>query len=471
MQIEKLQVVLKPRSMWESADLGTQLALRWFVPLSLSWFVLALPFLFISFQIDRFPVQLLFLWWFKPLYERAVLMSLSILTFDGRLTIGGILRGFTDTRLWFYLTIFRFSWRRSEHTPIDALEDLDFNTQSQRRKWLYGGDSRIALVISVFGLMFEAIIVLAFISLFYFLTQNDFNSAYSDVLKILNINEITENESLFFLTAVFIAMGVSAVFYVSVGFATYLNRRTIREGWDLELGFKKIVNRLGIVILSFMLVLPSVDLVASESGVDVDATLAEVLSAPEFNQSKTITVPEYLKQDIEDMFRIEDVEPRRYRTGIGGAILAWILKFILIGSLIVLIGFFFYKVYDTYGFRTASVKTRKPSSVQTIRARSLPTNVRQAIQKYWSNGQFREALSLLYSAAVVYVDEKFACDILDSDTEGDCIRKTQGIEADSRNAFREITRIWLRLAYGNGTPSDESFQSAMIQFEKHIVPS
>ena len=469
MQIERLQVVLKPRTMWESADLGTKLALRWFLPLSLSWVLLALPFLLISFQFDRFLIQLLFLWWFKPLYERAVLMTLSILIFDGRITLSAILKGFADTRLWFYLTIFRLSWRRSENTPIDALEDLDFNTQSQRRKWLYSGDTRIASIVSLFGLMIEAIFVFALISLFYFLTQSDFNSAYSGALKILNINEISREESIFLLMAVFFAMWISAVFYVSVGFATYLNRRTIKEGWDLELGFKKIVNRLSILVLGVILVLPSVDLIARESDADADAILENVLDAPEFNQTKTITVPEHLSQFVQDMFKIEDVEPTRYRIGKGSTIFAWILKFLLIGTLAFALVFFFYKFYDTYGFRSSSRTGEKSELSQTVRIRSLPTNLLQTIREDWSNDRIRDALALLYSAAVIHIDTKFSCDILESDTEGECIRKTRHIDVESRNAFREITQIWLRLAYANSKPSDEIFESALVRFEKHIA--
>ena len=471
MQIERLQVVLKPRTMWESADLGTKLALRWFLPLSLSWILLALPFLVIALQFERFVIQLLFLWWFKPLYERTVLMTLSILTFDGRVTSRGLLRGFVDTRLWFYLTIFRFSWRRSENMPIDALEDLDFNNQVQRRKSLYAGDIRIAGIVSLFGLIVEVTIVLAVISLYYFLTQSDFNSAYSGVLKILNINEISNTESVLLLVTIFVAMGISAVFYVSVGFATYLNRRTIKEGWDLQLGFRKLVNRLGIFVLAGLLILPSVDLSASEPSTNTDTILREVLSEPEFNQSKTVTVPAHLSQFIQDLLKVEDAESRRYEVGIGSTIFAWILKFILIGALIVALVFFFFRFFTTYGFSPVSSKSKAAEQPQTLSTRTLPTNPIQTIKSDWSDGRTREALALLYSATVTFIDQEYSCNILESDTEGDCIRKTDAIETNARDAFQDITRIWLHLAYGNRTPTEESFQSALNLFQAHIVSS
>ena len=471
MQIEQLQVALKPRTMWECADLGTKLALRWFPSLAIAWLLIALPFLFIAMQFERFLIQLLFLWWFKPLYERTVLMALSILIFDGRLTIRGILRGFTDTRLWFYLTLFRFSWRRSENTPIDALEELDFTTQSQRRQWLYASDNRIAVIVTSFGLMIEAIIVLALIALFYFFTQSDFNSAYAGALKILNINEIGKQESTFLLSAIFIAMGVSAVFYVSVGFATYLNRRTIKEGWDLELGFKKIVNRLGVLVLSAALVLPGLEAIARESASDVEAVLSEVLNAPEFNQTKTIIVPEHLSEYVHDLFRVEDVEPSRIQVGIGSRVVSWILKFILISSLIVAFVFLIYKFHATYGSGVLRRRAKGSDFTQSIRVRSLPANVLQTIQQHWLNQEIRESLSLLYSASVIYVDAKFTCNIKECDTEGECIRKTRDIQEDARDTLLEITQLWMQMAYAKTTPSEERFRSALQRFEKHVAPA
>ena len=113
MQIDQLRVALKPRSKWEAADLGIKLAIRWFLPLQIAWLALALPFFILALQLDGFISQVFLLWWFKPLYERPVLMTLSTLIFNGRVTFRGVLQGFADWRLWLYLSIFRLSWHRA----------------------------------------------------------------------------------------------------------------------------------------------------------------------------------------------------------------------------------------------------------------------------------------------------------------------------------------------------------------------
>jgi hypothetical protein len=41
------------------------------------------------------------------------------------------------------------------------------------------------------------------------------------------------------------AIAIVEPFYVAAGFALYLNRRTLLEGWDLELAFRRLAARLG----------------------------------------------------------------------------------------------------------------------------------------------------------------------------------------------------------------------------------
>ena len=469
MQIERLQIVLKPRTTWEAADLGIKLAVRWFPRLVLASTLTALPFLFIAFRFDAFVSQVIFLWWFKPLYERSILMVLSVSVFDGKPSLREIARGFADSRLWFYVSLYRLSWYRAENGPIDALEEVDFESQARRRKGLYQFEERLALLITIFGLAFEIVLFISIVSFFQIVMQSDFNSAYTGTLKLLNINELGVWESRFLLVAIYISISISAVFYVSAGFATYLNRRTIMEGWDIELGFKKLVNRLSIVLLALAIVIPNGNALANDADRDVDTILDEVLSQPEFNQMTTVSIPTHLKDWIEDLFRIKHEEPKRTRVGPLANFLATLLKVLLITVLITGLVLLFYRLFTTYGaefFRNRSESTR---SYQTVPVKKLPSNLVREIRERWSTGRFREAMALLYQASVAHVDQTFNCRIRESDTEGDCLRKTRGIEANARASFREITTLWLRVAYGDVTPSESTFHGALDDFEKHIL--
>ena len=469
MQIDRLQVVLKTRTHWEAADVGCKLAVRWFWPLLGAWVVCAIPFFFLASFLDDILWQIVLLWWFKPLYERPVLMTLSILVFDGRVTPANVIAGFRDARLWSYLTVARLSWQRASNSPIDALEDASMEVQSQRREWLFGSDTRVDLLASAIGLAFEVIVALSIVFFIAVLTQSELNATYSGLLKYVNINEITAWQSFCLLMAIFIAMAISAVFYVSVGFASYLNRRTIKEGWDLELGFKKIVNRLAMVLLMSVLLLPTINAIADEPNEDHASVLAEIHRDPKFNQSKTITIPEHLVELVEQGARPQQVEVEQDRVTRAGRAFATVLKVVLIAALIVFLIFVFNTLFKREGGGSAQNEDEQLSSGQHAAMKNLPRNALELVPKYWRRGRKRDAFALLYSTAVEYVESRFRCGLNDSDTEGDCLRKVRGIDQDVNRAFEEITRAWVRLAYANEMPSEHDFELALHRLKNDIA--
>ena len=150
---------------------------------------------------------------------------------------------------------------------------------------MFESEERNDFSITLLGVLIELILIVSIVQLFTFLTETDFNAAYAGILKLLNIDEISGVQAIFLLGTIFVAIGITAVFYVSVGFASYLNRRTVMEGWDLELGFKKIVGRLGVAVLAMLLLIPAADVSAKTEPEDSTTVLKEILDRPEFNQS------------------------------------------------------------------------------------------------------------------------------------------------------------------------------------------
>lgn len=468
MEVERLRVALRPRTNWEATDLGVRFATTWYVPLQLVWIATALPFFLFALTLDGLIKQLFFIWWFKPIYERSVLTALSLLLFDEKVTLRKLIKGFNSARLLLYVSFFRFSWSRASNTPIDALEGLGSTKVGRRSEQLYRRHERVDFVISAIGLLVEISLVYSLVFMFHFLTQNDINAVYSGMLKWINLDEISLAQKLFWLVSAFIAMAVSAVFYVSVGFATYINCRTIREAWDIELGFKKLINRLGVLVLFVVVALPMHDALAQEDAQRTDdVVLAEVFDEPEFNQAEIVSVPIHLKNYIEGLAKKLFVEPERVRVS---NLAANILKVIFIGAIVVILSFFFYQLWQTFGgsvLRQSRRSTKKP--VQRYRETSLPRDFLRVIQDYWHGGYQREALALLYRSAITHIDARFNCGILTSDTEGECLIKTTQIEAQAGNSLKSITQLWINFAYGDREPSEEEFTTALNSLEKHIV--
>ena len=76
-------VGVRPRSGWESLDLGFQMARQWWRQMWGIWFTLYLPIAIVSIAVfpNKFYAVLL-LWWLKPLLDRAMLYALSRLVFS-----------------------------------------------------------------------------------------------------------------------------------------------------------------------------------------------------------------------------------------------------------------------------------------------------------------------------------------------------------------------------------------------------
>ena len=395
-------------------------------------------------------------------------MVLSILIFSGRVSWLGIVRGYADWQLWLSLTIYRLSWFRACTSPISALEGTDRGTQLHRRKWLFSPEERIDLVVTILGLLIELIAVIGVLNLMIFLFGFRDRPDVREAQQFNFSDPIPGPAKVLLMCAVFFVMSVTAAFYVSIGFAIYLCRRTVMEGWDLEMGFKKLLRRLGIAAMALVVCIPSVDAIADVEAKESARLIEDVLAQPDFNQAENSSLPKHLRDFLENL-SFEDETASRGNSAIGN-IIAELFKLLLIGALIYALFLFFYKFYLSYGFDRAN---KKPGSQtpfkQSERSKKLPSNVLAVIRKHWEQGETREALALLYNASVVYMDGRFTCAIRDCDTEGECLRKTRGTEMQARFTFVEITNLWRNVAYGGTTPTQSMFDDAISKFTENIM--
>src|SRR5688500_20026036 len=79
-------------------------------------------------------------------------------------------------------------------------------------------------------------------------------------------------------------------FYVAAGFALYLNRRTLLEGWDIEVALRRIAQRhtaaFVVVVLGIFAVATPPPAHAQEK--DAKSEIREVLKAKEFGYHKDV---------------------------------------------------------------------------------------------------------------------------------------------------------------------------------------
>ena len=96
---------------------------------------------------------------------------------------------------------------------------------------------------------------------------------------------------------------------------------------------------------------------------------------------------------------------------------------------------------------------------------SLPENIPETAWRWWGEGRRHEALALLYRGAISRSIELARVEIMESDTEGDCLRRIgqAGVEAHA-GYFKGLTGSWVRLAYAERFPADDEVRSLCQQW-------
>ena len=90
----------------------------------------------------------------------------------------------------------------------------------------------------------------------------------------------------------------------------------------------------------------------------------------------------------------------------------------------------------------------------TCLSQAQAADIQDARQLYQA-GNYREALSLLYRAALSRLIDRYQVAFRSSHTEAECasLVRARGIDSLS-HYFAELTGVWQRLAYGHLLPAD-----------------
>lgn len=93
-------------------------------------------------------------------------------------------------------------------------------------------------------------------------------------------------------------------------------------------------------------------------------------------------------------------------------------------------------------------------------AEPLPPDVATVARRLWAEGQPRRALALLYRASVEAMVARIDAHPPPGATEADCLRLSRRLpEAEDREAFQRMVRVWQYAAYGHTLPGAEEFDT------------
>ncbi|MEM9236800.1 MAG: DUF4129 domain-containing protein [Verrucomicrobiota bacterium] len=463
MKLEAVTAELRPRSDWESVDLGLALARRDFWALASIWCFGMLPVLPFGFWLlpeHPFWFCILF-WWWVPVASRLVLFRMSRRLFGDHPKWKDIFREFPKavTRRFFYRMLWaRFSPWRPLTMPVEDLEGLRGKDYSTRCKVLMRrGDSSVIMLgmWRLFLTFWVAVAVFFTAALF---VPEGAGEGWWETMRLWWEQEAVEpptSLSMAVVASLCISMCLVDLFSIGAGFGIYVNHRTWVEGWDVEIAFRRMANRLqgvvGVIVAGLCLIL-SPTLRADEAEVVID----QVLAHEDFEIHKeTIKTPKTWDW-LENLF---DWESSGSGVGSGFEVLVGMVKIALIVGLIALLGWLIYRYRHVFqrsgsgGGRAA----RKQATVvmgMAVAPESLPEDVSDTALRLWREGHRHEAMSLLYRGAISWMINRGGVEIAESDTESDCLNRARSAGVHHVDYFDGLTRQWMMLAYAREEPGD-----------------
>lgn len=473
MKLEAVTAELRPRSEWEAVDLGLALVRRDFGKLSAAWWCGMLPILVIGLPLLRnHPFWFCFVfWWWIPVSSRLTLFKLSRILFGEnprgrdvwRELPKAIGRRFPYRMLWARLS----PWRPLTQA-VEDLEGLKGKDYSARCRILLRRGDSIVIMLGMWRLFLVFWIAFALFCTGLLFLPETVMAEWQDTMSIWWETQGLVPPlglSIAIMLSLCVSMWLVDMFSTGAGFGIYINHRTWIEGWDVELAFRRLANRLqgvaGAVALAFI----ACFCVDARANGEPKEEIDRVLAHEDFViHSETIREPQPWNLDwLEKLFGSGS------SGGVGMEALAILLKVAVFGGLIGVVVWLLWKYRHLFGGRGGVRVPKAQARAKVVMGmevseESLPDDVAQAAWAAWKDGRRQEAMSLLYRGAISWMISKAGVEIAESDTENDCLGRVRHARVQHLDYFGHLTNEWVRLAYAREVPSDETIERLCRQW-------
>jgi hypothetical protein len=462
-------IALRARHPWESIDLGALMLRRWagVVAALVAPIAVAAAIAVILMPGDWRVFAIIAIWWLKPLVDRLAIVPVGVLLFAPRSKpreIAGPLLRSLGPGLLADLSWRRFSPRRAYLLAARTFEGTRGSDRRRRNRELLE-DSRgwIAAIAAIFLVVEWVVAGVASVQLGGLLDSQSLSVGKPGYLAVLG-------------AAYALVVALIEPLYALSCFSLYLNRRTIAEGWDLELRFKRLAARqrrqklLSIVVL-LVAVIGRQQLVAAASARPADSDFSKrvesTLEDPVFG-AQPRTVRRLALRD--DIFRGK-LESEKAKESLPPGLFAWLSSEVLrvvVG--IAVLALIVVAVAANRGniarfvSRASFLRGAPQAGGPDLDAPSPEAELAEALRAaalLWGEDEARGALGLLYRASIDHGTRSLAWKIGADSTEGDCLREASRAGGDFSSAFAELASAWSRLAWGARPPNDEEFRGML----------
>lgn len=502
MSLSAAEAALRPRSAWEAVDLGVHLVQRHAGLLLGSWALLTLPLLALLGLLFREQpsIALLLFWWLKPAFERLPLHILSRALFGATPTLGQALRAWPALlrgELLASLTWRRFSLSRSFTLPLTQLENLRGSARRQRLHAL-GRRSGVARWLTLLGMHVELLLWAGLLVLIYLMLPEQLRDPLTLASAVLRPPQEWLWLEHLSNACYALVLVVWEPVYVACGFSLYLNRRSELEAWDLELAFRRLLERLGqtglVVLLGLALLLPGRTALAETAPPETAAAVLESAACPlPVTDAAGPEAPRLTHQPLSsaeaqrEIHALLDAPPfRRHEerldwgwpdtdqpdaadrslpdappawTGGFAELIEALLWTLLAGGIAVLV----WRYRDWLALFVRRAPAAETPVAETpvelfglaVDPRSLPDDLPASVEQLWPHDP-RAALGLLYRGLLSHLLHQRRLPLTPAHTEGEVLVLLQRLDDAPLARFAaRLLQAWQALAYGSRPPPAE----------------
>ncbi len=498
MKLEDITVKIRPRDAWEAIDLGFKFTQQNWRVIYFPWAIfLTAVVIIVTIGLQRWPLFSLFvIWWLKPVYDRVLLSICSRTLFNDKPGTEDTLRSIPEnlrSQLFSGLTYHRFSFSRSFYLPVTLLEKLKGTERKNRCNILSLRTSGHAVWLTVTCMIFEQIMSITLIGFIYMMIPE---SHQADLMGMLFNDDYTFQQSLVINLLYGIGILVIEPFYVAGGFMLYINRRTILEGWDIELSFRNLSNRLSKLIKGptttlLLLLALSPLLLTQPAAAEVDdeypeepiaqslrpvtdssTVVEEIFAREEMGKKETRKGLEYIGDNVDT-----DADGFDF-SGIGELIvyLAQTFKILLVLVILILIAMAILHRDKWLHLLGIGDLPKKDEAVieslfgMDLRPDSLPDDIASSARQLAENNDLRGALSLLYRGVLSILVNHDKLAISSAHTENEILALADSEIKNTRKSYLgQLTNEWIRTAYSQSISTQDLVLSLCDQWPQFTV--
>jgi hypothetical protein len=488
-QLDNVAVALRPRSAWESIDLGVGMLQQWWRTLYASFAPVYLAGVALAFAAgwawDRAWVSLVVLWWLKPLFDRVALHVVSRAVFGEAI---GVRRALADARAWlgtrvpWALTLGRIDMARSFHLPVTQLEGQRGRASRERRRLLGRRAHGYAVWLTVACLHFEVVAIWSIDMLGQLLVPakasegTTFAEAFFAGAEMDNVFGFAD-------FAIY-ALAVLAIepLYVAAGFALYLNRRTLLEGWDLEVALRRMAERrappargaataaMALVAAALLALAPLPPAQAQSAAKDPRAEIAEVLKDPMFPHQRERM--RWQRRAAAEPDKSGSGWDLRWLEAVGYAFAKFseAALWLAVAVLLALGLWWAARLVPREGSAPRAAWRAPPVLFgMELAPETLPADLPGAVRALAAAGRVREALALLYRGTLSALVHGRGVALLPSDTEGEALARVRAHgEAETTRFFGELIAHWQAAAYARRAPPPAELERLVAAYAERF---